>query len=82
MIPHWMWAIWGIAGLAWAAWGLAMEIIAIADGNPHDTLSYVIWQHSHVPAVVFFLCAGIICFGTVWLLVHFVYEDAKTKLGS
>jgi len=72
MIPHWLWATWGGTIVLVAAWGLTMEILAIADGNPNDTLSWVMWQHSHVPVVVYFLCAGLITFGTVWLMVHFI----------
>ena len=71
MIPHWLWAVWAIAGVIWGAWFGVMEGLAIADKDPHDTLSWVMWEHASLPAVIYFLGAGMIVFATIWLMLHF-----------
>ena len=72
-IPHWLWLLWVLSGIAWGVWFGVIESIAIANGNSPDTLSQIIWG-ARVPAVIFFLGAGLIIFGTLWLLVHFASQ--------
>jgi hypothetical protein len=78
-IPHWLWGVWAGGILTLAAWFGVMEGIAIANGfRSHDTLSEAVWEHARLPAVVLFLGAGLVIFGTIWLLIHFV---SKGRLG-
>lgn len=75
-IPHWLWVVWLLSGLAiiaiWGTWFGIMETIAIINGIRGDTLSEVVWQHGHVPAVVFFAGCGLLIFSLLWLMLHFV----------
>ncbi len=77
-IQHWLWGLWAGGMLLVAVWFGIMEGIAIANGDSRDTLSEAIWDHSHLPAAVVFLLAGIVVFGTLWFLIHIV---TKGKLG-
>ena len=70
-IPRWLWDLWLLFLLIGAAWFGVMEGIALANKVRGDTFSEVVWMN-HLPAVVLFLGAGVIIFGTIWTLIHFV----------
>ena len=74
MIPHWVWTVWAGAVVAVIVWGLTLEFIAIADGNPHDTLSFIFWEHLRLPSVVLFLAVGTVIAGCVWFLDHIIHH--------
>ena len=74
-IPHWLWGVWASGIVVLAVWFGVMEGIALANGfSSHDTLTEAVWEHGHIPSVVLFLGAGLIVFGTIWLLIHFVSQ--------
>ena len=77
-IGHWLWGLWAGSILLIALWFGVMEGIAIANGESRDTLSEAIWDHSHLPAAVVFILAGVVVFGVIWFLIHVV---SKGKLG-
>jgi hypothetical protein len=56
LIPAWAWA-------AWIVIGFVMEMVALFNDHPNDTLSAFLVQH--VPGV--WIMAGI-----AWLAVHFL----------
>lgn len=70
-IPHSLWVAWAGGVLLLAVWFAVMEGIALINGDSSDTLSQIVWERK-LPAVIFFLGAGLTIFGTIWLLVHFV----------
>lgn len=73
MIPEWYWRIW----LCYVAVGTLIAIVSfavpegIAIKDTSWTLSEFVW-HKHVPAAIFFLGMGLITFGGLWLMLHFV----------
>jgi uncharacterized integral membrane protein len=70
-IPTWLWKAWlGGVGII-ALWFTVMEGIALINKIRGDTFSEFVWR-DHLPAVLFFLGAGLVIFGTIWLLIHFV----------
>ncbi|MCJ7676829.1 MAG: hypothetical protein MUO35_03815 [Anaerolineales bacterium] len=77
-IAHWLWGLWAGGIVALAVWFDIMEGIAMANGGSRDTLSEAIWDHTHLPAAVVFVGAGIVVFGAIWFCIHIV---SKGKWG-
>jgi hypothetical protein len=70
-IPHWLWLLWVLDGFKWLAWFFVIEGIAIANGHHSaDTLSQIVWA-ARLPAVLFFISAGVVVFTAIWLMLHF-----------
>jgi len=70
-ISTWLWLAWAGGVAVVIVWFAIMEGIALINGSSPDTFSQLVW-HQRLPAVVLFLGAGLIVFGTIWLLIHFV----------
>ena len=61
----WLWAV-------WIAVGFTMEMIAVFDSRPNNTLSAFLIQHVPVPAIMV---------GLAWLTVHFLTRDKGKMRG-
>ena len=77
-IPHWLWSIWaGALGIVILGY-VVLESAALINGfKSHDTLSEVVWEHGHIPGVVWFLGGGMLILTTIWVVLHL----AKGKWG-
>ena len=73
--PHWLWSVEAALVLAVIAFGLILELTPIATGHPHLTLSWILWDHWRLPAVLYYMLGFGLIGLIVWaMLLHFPYH--------
>lgn len=71
----WKWSWWSLLWAAWIVLFFAIEIPAVLNGSPDDTLSEHVWHLLSIGSVFWFLVAGLL----IWLLYHFLWEGRNRK---
>ena len=69
--PHRLWYVFAGLVVFTCAFGLVLEMTPIVQGHVKQTLSWILWEHWKLPAVIYFGLGFLIIGLTSWAMLHF-----------